>query len=358
MRQIYNKIRMMTEAIRFSGKSVDDFYKKQLGYSKVIGYENGLPVYSLLFPALLSDAYRHCVVDMMIGMMKQSNIPLLASFAINDECNSNCESCCLKSTHKKGVQFTLKEIFKCIEDIKDIGAATTMIVGGEPLMHPQILEVIRKFSAHGLNMAMFTNGWYLAEKAEELRNAGLKRIYVSIDSADPARNDRYRGHEGLLKKAVNSIKAARKNNILVGISTTIRAETTISEFEGVIALAKDLGVCEIFASKLFVKDDNSSGFDRTNDAYFKAAMKVNDDRKEKLGIFYYPYFASKGFGCSSGSTRLYINPYGEVTPCDISSRSFGNVKEEPLSVIWERMTRADQLGYVTMAGCRGRRNII
>lgn len=88
------------------------------------------------------------------------------------------------------------------------GLSQVRVTGGEPLLYPRLLELIESLReiAPALGLAMTTNAQGLADRAESLRNVGLDRLNISIDSLDP---DRYRAMTGgELRPVLEGIDAA------------------------------------------------------------------------------------------------------------------------------------------------------
>jgi cyclic pyranopterin phosphate synthase len=96
-----------------------------------------------------------------------------------------------------------------VEGLVRAGVRRVRLTGGEPLLSPLVVEVVRHLATLGLeDVALTTNATRLAELARPLRDAGLRRINVSLDSLDPARfHAMTRG--GDLARVVAGIDAAR-----------------------------------------------------------------------------------------------------------------------------------------------------
>lgn len=79
-----------------------------------------------------------------------------------------------------------------------LGFTRFRLTGGEPLIHPQVVELVRSISQwpETQDLAMTTNGFLLAEKAQDLYDAGLRRLNISLDSLDPDIFDRIIGNRG------------------------------------------------------------------------------------------------------------------------------------------------------------------
>lgn len=88
------------------------------------------------------------------------------------------------------------------------GLAQVRLTGGEPLLHPGLIQLVRRIHAVApdLSLAMTTNALLLADRAEELFHAGLKRLNISLDTLDPRRYQALTG--GMLNVALQGIDAA------------------------------------------------------------------------------------------------------------------------------------------------------
>jgi MoaA/NifB/PqqE/SkfB family radical SAM enzyme len=83
------------------------------------------------------------------------------------------------------------------------------LFGGEPLLYPDILPLIREIKSRGLTCSIITNGWRLEELAGELVEAGVDSIMVSIDGP-PDVHDRIRGQAGSFARAAAGVKAVAR----------------------------------------------------------------------------------------------------------------------------------------------------
>jgi MoaA/NifB/PqqE/SkfB family radical SAM enzyme len=80
------------------------------------------------------------------------------------------------------------------------------LFGGEPLLYPDIVPLIREVKRRGLTCTLITNGWHLESMAKDLVEAGIDSVMISIDGP-PAVHDRVRGKEGSFARAAAGVKA-------------------------------------------------------------------------------------------------------------------------------------------------------
>jgi len=99
-------------------------------------------------------------------------------------CNLSCAYCNEYDNHSKPVP--LEEMFRRIDLLASFGTTIITISGGEPLLHPELDEIIRHIRQHGMIAGMITNGYLLtAERIERLNCAGLEHLQISIDNVIP-----------------------------------------------------------------------------------------------------------------------------------------------------------------------------
>jgi MoaA/NifB/PqqE/SkfB family radical SAM enzyme len=110
--------------------------------------------------------------------------PLLAHIIPIRRCNLSCTYCNEFDDHSKPVP--LEEMNKRLDRLGEFRTSIVTISGGEPLLHPQLDDVIRRIRANGMIAGMITNGYLLtAERIEKLNRAGLEHLQISIDNAVP-----------------------------------------------------------------------------------------------------------------------------------------------------------------------------
>jgi GTP 3',8-cyclase len=114
--------------------------------------------------------------------------------SVTDRCNFRCVYCMPKEVFGKDYQFlerrdllTFEEITRLARVFKQHGIQKIRLTGGEPLVRRNIEKLIAMLAGiQGLDLTLTTNGSLLQKKARALRNAGLKRVTISLDSLDDA----------------------------------------------------------------------------------------------------------------------------------------------------------------------------
>ncbi|MGH9709792.1 MAG: radical SAM protein, partial [Candidatus Acidiferrales bacterium] len=110
--------------------------------------------------------------------------PLLAHIIPIRRCNLACAYCNEYDDFSKPVP--LDEMMRRVDRLASFGTSIITISGGEPLLHPELDDIIRRIRHHGMIAGMITNGYLLvADRIKRLNAAGLEFLQISIDNAQP-----------------------------------------------------------------------------------------------------------------------------------------------------------------------------
>ena len=134
--------------------------------------------------------------------------------SVTDRCNFACLFCMPHKNEIKWIQkqdiLSFEEIIRITKVLCSLGVVKVRITGGEPLLRKGIEDLVRSLrSINSLNSVdMTTNGWFLAEKAKELREVGLQGVTVSLHSLRSDRFEMISGEKALLSRVLDGIDAA------------------------------------------------------------------------------------------------------------------------------------------------------
>ncbi|MGI3778332.1 MAG: radical SAM protein [Janthinobacterium lividum] len=110
--------------------------------------------------------------------------PLLAQVVVTRRCNLACGYCSEFDDHSPPVP--LAELIAWVDRLAALGTASLTLTGGEPLLHPELDQVVRHARGHGMIVTMITNGFKLTRAwVERLNDAGLQGMQISIDNLRP-----------------------------------------------------------------------------------------------------------------------------------------------------------------------------
>lgn len=183
-----------------------------------------------------------------------AGIPFEILLILTDECNYKCKVCSLWSgiyKDKKKTPLTLQEIKKLVDEASQIGIPTFIISGGEPLLHPNIIEIINYTSYKIENVRLNTNASLINDKiASGIVQSNIKEIWISLDGIGNYYN-KFRGVEDAFDKTTRGIRelneAKKKYNkktprILID---TIVSHDNIPQLPKLISLLAKYNVDEV-----------------------------------------------------------------------------------------------------------------
>jgi len=152
--------------------------------------------------------------------------------SVTDRCNFRCAYCMPRDVYDRDHVFlprdeilTFEEIERLVGLFAGFGVEKIRLTGGEPLLRHGVADLVRRISAvDGIrDVAMTTNGSTLARHAQELADAGLDRITVSLDAVDDARFRRAADVDFPVARVLEGIDAARQAGLApVKINTVVR----------------------------------------------------------------------------------------------------------------------------------------
>lgn len=278
-----------------------------------------------------------------IGLMLGAVPPFRHIEVVNTfDCNLNCEHCSAKTLRSNKPRLTLKDYQRVGEECKQHNLPVVSFTGGEPLCDPRLEEIIKCFNPNETLIGITTNGTFVnKEKLKRLKKLGLNILLVSLDSPQSVIHDSFRNMKGASKKAMETIKVACKLGIETIIITTVHHQNIRRKdgLLGMIDLAKKLGVL------LHVSLAAPVGKWANEKNCRKFLLTKADQKYLRQLRTRYP-FIRRDFdsnytlrGCPAGTERFVILPDGEVLTCTKIHASFGNVRQDSMLAIRERMMK-------------------
>jgi MoaA/NifB/PqqE/SkfB family radical SAM enzyme len=249
-----------------------------------------------------------------------------------------------------------------IRDAVSLGCTCIILSGGEPLLRKDICELVRVVLRHEAVVIVFTNGEYLNEAlVQALKEAGLFGVFVSLDYPDASRHDANRKRKGLYEKAVQGLRLCQEAGILTGISTfASREKIANGELNEMVELAKNLGVLELFVFDIIatgrLRGYKSDMLGPTEASTLREFRQRYNFKSSYPRIIHQTMFTSMTYpcaaeGCPGGIAQMHLRGNGDVTPCDFTPRSFGNIRERTLEDIWLGMCTSEVYSKPS-PGCR------
>lgn len=141
---------------------------------------------------------------------------------ITRTCNLKCVHCYNDSgVGKPANEVSTDQAKGILDDLAEFGVPSVLFSGGEPLMRPDLFELIEYAGGKGLRTVISTNGTLITEeKAAKIKERGVSYVGISLDGIGPI-NDKFRGVEGAFDKAVTGIRNCRETGVRIGLRLTL-----------------------------------------------------------------------------------------------------------------------------------------
>ena len=157
---------------------------------------------------------------------------------VTRRCNLRCVHCYSDSENKPYPgELTDDEGRKLIEDLADFGAPVLLFSGGEPLIHPHLVEFLGLAVSRGIRAVISTNGTLLAkDMVRNIKDAGASYVGVSIDGLEQT-NDSFRGKKGAFRASLDGIRNCVELGVKVGLRLTL-TKRNLADLEGIFELVE------------------------------------------------------------------------------------------------------------------------
>jgi AdoMet-dependent heme synthase len=284
--------------------------------------------------------------------------PLMVSWNITRECNLSCLHCYRDAGRKDDGELTDEEGLRLIDEIARCGFRLLILSGGEPLMRRDLPELIRHASGLGVRTVTGTNGTLITEeRAQALRDAGLSRCGISIDSSDREQHDAFRQKQGAFDQALAGIEACRKAGLPFQVHTTVR-EKNCAEIEKITDFALSLGAVahHIFflvpvGRALSMEEEQLKAGE--HERLLRRILKKQQSTSIEIKPTCAPTFMRIARqmdmdlrftrGCLAALSYCVILPNGDVHPCPYLPVNAGNVRKHSFADIWSRSPELNEL---------------
>jgi len=163
--------------------------------------------------------------------------------SVTDRCNFRCAYCMPKSVFGQGYRFMDRKELLSFEELERVartfvalGVEKIRLTGGEPLLRRELERLVERLAAiDGLELTLTTNASLLAKKAQLLRDAGLARVNVSLDSLDDVTFRSMNDVDFPVARVLEGIEAAAKAGLGVKVNAVVKRGVNDG---GIVELAK------------------------------------------------------------------------------------------------------------------------
>jgi len=282
-------------------------------------------------------------------------------------CNLKCVHCYARSEDiSYDNELNHEQSLAMIDDLAEFGVPVLLFSGGEPTVHPRLVEYAQYAVSKGMRAVISTNGTLITkEKAKILKEIGLSYVGISLDGLEET-HDKFRGVKGSFKKVMAAIENCQQVGIKVGLRFTIN-KRNVKDIPGIFDLLEEKNIPRACFYHLvysgrgseIAKEDLSHEetrkvldliMDRTKDLHDRNLPKevltvdnhadgpyvyqrlLDEDPERAAEVL---ELLEMNEGNNSGRGIGCISWDGEVHPDQFwREKSLGNIKDKPFSEIW------------------------
>ena len=275
--------------------------------------------------------------------MLTRSVPPFITIAVTYRCPCRCVHCYASAPDRSGPdELDTAQMKSVIDQAKRLGVIGIIFSGGDPLMRPDIVELVRHAHALGLLTRVSTTGLTLDSKlVSELKAAGLTQCGVSIDHPDPEVHDQLRGVPGAHEKAIEAIRNLRQADILCQILVYASKRNVPSGLERIVELGRSLDVFAVYIFFTMAVGRWDGAFDQVLSDQERAAVRELADLK-----FVHVELPTPRTRCAVITKSIvYVTPQGDVTPCPFVPYVLGNLRDKTLGELWRGHCKALTIDY-------------
>jgi len=249
----------------------------------------------------------------------------------NYVCNMKCVHCSITPFQKHGGRrLTPADVKNLCDQADEYGLAQIDLTGGEPLAFKDLDDVIRAIDPSRFFLMVDTNGWMMTEeKVKHLKDLGVDKIQISLDSLDGKAHDDFRRKPGTFERVLRAIKAVKDAGLTCQVSSVVTPERVHSaELEEFLQFTDaHADMVNLIPAKLV-----GEWAHRTDLLVSDADMDylINDLAVRHRISLHLQHHHGVDYGCIAVKKIFTVTGYGDVLPCIWMYLSLGNIFDTPL----------------------------
>jgi MoaA/NifB/PqqE/SkfB family radical SAM enzyme len=266
------------------------------------------------------------------------NFPPFLFISVISSCQLRCQGCWV-DVAAPSQRISLEDLNRIVSDAKAHGNAYFGILGGEPFMHPQLLEM---FAAHpDCYFQVFTNGQLITDEiAATLARLGNVTPLISIEGSEIASDDR-RGRKGVLSKTLKGLEACRRHGLLIGVATSVCQTNIELASEGWLRRLIAMGVHYVWFHTYRVVGPNPNPALALRPEQVLAVRRFIVKMRARMPIAIVDaYWDDRGEALCPMATGVshHIGPGGHIEPCPVIQ--FATETVQTSASIYDAMTQS------------------
>ena len=231
--------------------------------------------------------------------------------SVTQRCDLACFFCHREGEHDSRGEMIPDEIGRIIEVASELGVSKVKVTGGEPLMRGDIVEVIRLISPHVREVSMTTNALELPAKAEALKQAGLRRVNISLHSLKRESVKKIAGVD-CLDRVLAGIRAADEAGLKpIKLNFVVMKGLNSGEIPDMLRLSAETGAI----LQLIEYQKLERGVERWGDLYYDLTPLEKAWDEEAVKVEEQVMHRRKRYTLSDGATVEIVRPIHNTVFC-------------------------------------------
>lgn len=288
----------------------------------------------------------------------------LIAWEVTRSCNLACRHCRGEAhPHPYEGELDTAEARALLATFPQVGNPIIIFTGGDPMLREDVYDLIAYAKSLRLPCAFAPNGTMITpEKARKLKECGVDRCSISIDGADAARHDAFRGVPGAFNASLRGIGHLKNEGVPFQINTTVTRDN-LADFRDIFRLCENLGAAawHIFllvpmGRAAAISDQVISAEEYEDVLHWLYDFRKSTDMslKATCAPHYYRIMRQRAHsentpvnvetfgmdamsrGCLGGTGFCFISHTGQVQPCGYLTLNCGNVRDTPFPQIWRQ----------------------
>ena len=260
---------------------------------------------------------------------------------LTTRCNLSC-AYCYAARSQKNCDLDTSLALKLITEIADMGTFGIVLSGGEPMLHPDITDIVSHAAQAGLAVGITTNGTLWSEVQLQQFSGKVSNLQISIDSSNSTTHDALRGQQGVFTKATNLVSAASEKGIHTTVSCVI-TQQNFFDIPALISLCINIGAKEFRILRMVPvgrgQEQTAQLISPKQVTRLKNILyNLGRENQGRLTVSWDSEFEpSRSEYCTAGKSILAIRPDGNVVPCSFlpgTKYILGSIKTNSLTEIW------------------------
>ncbi|MEM1008603.1 MAG: radical SAM protein [Myxococcota bacterium] len=286
---------------------------------------------------------------------RQAHVPASVFLTLTERCHLRCQQCYLVEDPRG--ELTLEEVKDLLDQLAEMGTTRVTFTGGEPMLRPDLFEILEYAHQHGFWISLFTSGTPCnPTRCAKLKAAGVDCVSVTLYGMRPEPHDRITEVPGSWEKTMRGLEHLQAAGLRTEIKF-LQMTLNLGELLPTHQFAKSIGARFVMDFKITATHDRK-----------RHPLNLQVQEEELVQLYHQMAEQEAMFArqleprkhtpktgmCGAGTTRMVIGSDGKVYPCMDYIEVLGDARTHSLRDIWsnEAAQKVRQVRFYTHPKCQ------